>query len=108
LPHHDESATDWSRRALSGVYRDGSGFRANTETKNETRREEMAPRVSDTLPDTCEEAESGGEENGATTAEHFIQRVSEPTSQNGTAKLDDKETIMSSSQVPNSKNDRHT
>lgn len=47
----------------------------------------MWPRIRDTLPYARKEGERGGEENSTTTSKHLVQRISNPTPENGATKL---------------------
>lgn len=49
----------------------------------------MPPSVGDTLPDTSDEGNNAGDEDGTTASKISIQRIGEPTSDYGTAELGD-------------------
>ena len=65
--------------------------KVNPEQENASRLrttyKKMWPRIRDTLPYARKEGERGGEENSATTSEHLVQRISNPTPENGATKL---------------------
>ena len=87
LPHHDESATNDWRGALSSVDGDGRRLGADTETEEEARDEEVPPGVGHALPDASREREEGTNEDGATTAEPPVERGGAPATDQTTAQL---------------------
>ena len=78
LPLHHESASNWSRCALSTVDRSGARLCANTKTKDEAGREEIGPGISDTFPHRSHGGDQAGDPDGTTATDEAVDWFSEP------------------------------
>ena len=76
------------RRTLGRVYRYSSTLGSYSKTEEEARDEEMRPRVSDALPDAGREREEGCHKNGTSATQPPVERLGEPTSNEGAAELE--------------------
>lgn len=73
LPHHGESTTDVFGCGFGGVHRSGTGLCADGETEGETSDEKVDPVVGGTHPDTSDERDEAGDEDGSAASEIFLQ-----------------------------------
>ena len=87
VPHHDQSAADGWRSTLGGIDGNGGGFRADPETKDETRDEQVPPRVRKALPETSDEGDERGDKDGSPPPEVLVQWRREPAADNTAAEL---------------------
>lgn len=87
LPHHHQRAADCRRAAFRGVYRDGGGFRADSEAEEEACNEEMLPGVGEGLPKTGGKGDETGDEDGVAAAEVFVEGMCNPAADGEAAEV---------------------
>jgi hypothetical protein len=83
LPGHDQSTTDGGRRVLCRKNRDCRTLCTHSESEQETADEELPPCLGESRANDGEEAEDGGNEDCATTAQIEVQGVGQPAANEG-------------------------
>ena len=83
LPAHDEAAADARGAVFGGVDGDGGGLGAHADAEEEAAHEELLPGLGEAGADDGDEAEDGGEEDGAAAAEVEVEGVREPAAAAG-------------------------
>jgi hypothetical protein len=75
LPSHDKSTSDNSRRKLSSVHWDSSGFGTHSNTENKTNGEELVPILRESRSDRGQNENDGSDEDFSSSSEPVVERI---------------------------------
>ena len=87
LPHHSEGTADVLGGRLGGVDGGGGGLGADGETKSETGDEEVGEGVGGGHPETSDDGDGAGEEDGEATATDLVEDGVGPAAEEGRAQV---------------------
>ena len=84
LPAHDQTPADDRGGIFGAEHGDGGGLQTHTNTEEKAGDEELRPGLADGGADGGQETKDGGGEDGTATSQNLVDRVRQPTAEEGT------------------------